>query len=77
MAAAVVARAHPDFAAAARAMTGLKKHVFKPNAAAHAVYRELFSLYAVLHDALGKAQWQGSLHHVMKQLIDLRNRARV
>jgi L-ribulokinase len=77
VAAAVVARAHADFAAAGKAMTGLKPHVFKPNAGAHAVYRELYSLYAVLHDALGNAQWQGSLHHVMKQLIDLRTRARV
>jgi L-ribulokinase len=72
----VVARAHADFPAATKAMTGLKAHVFKPDAAAHAVYRELYSLYAVLHDAFGSAQWQGSLHPVMKQLIDLRNRAR-
>jgi L-ribulokinase len=77
LAAAVVARAHADFAAAGKAMTGLKAHVFKPDAAAHAVYREMFSLYAILHDAFGKAQWQGSLHDVMKRLIDLRNRARV
>src|SRR5580658_2889386 len=77
VAAAVVARAHADFPAATKAMTGLKPHVFKPDAAAHAVYRELYSLYAVLHDAFGKAQWTGSLHHVMKQLIDVRNRARV
>jgi L-ribulokinase len=77
MAAAVVAKAHPDFAAAGRAMTGLKPQVAKPDPAAHAVYRDLYSLYAVLHDAFGTAQWNGSLHHVMKRLIDLRNRARV
>ncbi|HEX3719901.1 MAG TPA: ribulokinase [Verrucomicrobiae bacterium] len=77
MAAAVVAQAHPNFRAAGKAMTGLKPHAAKPNAAAHAVYRDLYSLYAVLHDAFGKAQWNGSLHHVMKRLIDLRNRARV
>ncbi|HEY3853952.1 MAG TPA: ribulokinase [Verrucomicrobiae bacterium] len=76
VAAAVVSGAHPNFAAAGKAMTGLKSHVFKPNAAAHAVYRDLYSLYAVLHDAFGKAQWQGNLHHVMKKLIDLRTRAR-
>ena len=44
MAAAVVAGAHPNFAAAAQAMTGLKPHVAKPNPAAHAAYRELYSL---------------------------------
>jgi hypothetical protein len=29
-----------------------------------------------LHDAFGKEEWQGTLHPVMKQLIDLRNQAR-
>jgi len=76
VAAAVVAGAHRDFPSAIGAMTGLKARVFKPNAAAHAVYRELYVLYSVLHDAFGKAQGQGSLHLVMKQLIDLRHRAR-
>ena len=76
VAASVVAGAHRDFAAAIDAMTGLKARVFKPNAAAHTVYRDLYSLYSVLHDAFGKARWQGSLHSVMKQLIDLRNRVR-
>jgi L-ribulokinase len=76
VAAAVVAGAHRDFASAIGAMTGLKPRVFKPNAAAHAVYRDLFSLYSVLHDAFGKTRWQGGLHSVMKQLIDLRNRVR-
>jgi L-ribulokinase len=76
VAAAVVAGAHRDFASAIGAMTGLKARVFKPDPAAHAVYRELFALYSVLHDAFGKTQGQGSLHLVMKQLIDVRNRAR-
>jgi L-ribulokinase len=76
MAGAVVSKAHPNFAAAGKAMTGLKSKIFKPNPAACAVYREIFSLYAVLHDAFGQAEWRGNLHHVMKKLIDLRNRAR-
>ena len=76
VAAAVVAGAHRDFASAIGAMTGLKPRVFKPDAGAHATYRELYSLYARLHDAFGQAQWQGSLYPVMKQLIDLRNRVR-
>jgi len=76
VAAAVVSGAHRDFSLAIGAMTGLKARVFQPDPAAHAVYRELFGLYSVLHDAFGKEQGQGSLHPVMKQLIDLRNRAR-
>jgi L-ribulokinase len=76
VAAAVVAGAHPDFPSAIGAMTGLKPRVFAPNPQAHAVYREIYSLYSSLHDAFGKADWQGTLHPVMKQLIDFRNRAR-
>jgi L-ribulokinase len=76
VAAAVVAGAHPDFPSAIGAMTGLKPRVFAPNPKAHAVYRDIYSLYSSLHDAFGKADWQGTLHPVMKQLIDFRNRAR-
>jgi L-ribulokinase len=74
VAAAVVSGAHRDFASAIGAMTGLKSRIYKPNPAAHAVYRELFALYSVLHDAFGQAQ--GSLQPVMKKLIDVRTRAR-
>jgi L-ribulokinase len=76
VAAAVVAGAHADFPAAIGAMTGLKPRVFAPNPQAHAVYREIYSLYSSLHDAFGQAGWRGTLHPVMKQLIDFRNRAR-
>jgi L-ribulokinase len=64
---------YPD---AQKAMTGLKSRVFKPNPAAHAVYKELYSLYRKLHDAFGTQQATGNLHDVMKRLIEIRNRAR-
>ncbi|MBE7504604.1 MAG: ribulokinase [Verrucomicrobiales bacterium] len=76
IAGAVVAGVHPDFAAAQRAMTGLKPRGFKPNPQAHAVYRELYGLYRKLHDAFGTREWSGNLHDVMKALIDLRQRVR-
>ncbi len=76
IAGAVVAGAHKDYAAAQRAMTGLKPRVFKPNPKAHAVYRELYPLYRKLHDAFGTTEWNGNLHDVMKRLIDIRNRIR-
>ena len=76
VAAAVVAGAHKNFSAAQKAMTGLKPRVFKPNAKAHAVYRELYPLYKQLHDAFGRADWNGNLHGVMKQLIEIRQKAR-
>ncbi len=67
---------HATVAAAQQAMTGLKKQVFRPNAAAHAVYRELYALYRKLHDALGTRDWNGGLHDVMKKLIEIRTAAR-
>lgn len=76
IAGAVVAGAYPDFAAAQKAMTGLKPKVYRPNPKAHAVYRELYALYRTLHDAFGTREWTGNLGGVMKQLIDIRNRAR-
>jgi len=76
IAAAVVAGAHKDYSVAQRRMTGLKPKVFKPNARAHAIYRELYSLYKQLHDAFGTAAGGGNLQGVMKQLIAIRSRVR-
>jgi L-ribulokinase len=76
IAAAVVAGAHKNYAAAQKAMTGLKPKIYKPDAKAHAVYRELYTLYKTLHDAFGTEAWNGNLHGVMKRLIDIRNRVR-
>ena len=76
IAAAVVAGAHKDFATAQAAMTGLKPKVYQPDAAAHAVYGELYAIYRTLHDAFGTTGWRGNLAGVMKQLLDIRSRAR-
>jgi L-ribulokinase len=76
IAGAVVAGAFPNYAAALKSMTGLKPRVFKPNPAAHAVYRELYPLYKNLHDAFGTREWTGNLYDVMKRLIEIRNRSR-
>jgi L-ribulokinase len=76
IAGAVVAGVHKDFASAQKKMTGLKSEICKPNPKAHAVYRELYAIYKTLHDAFGTKEWSGNLHGVMKQLIDIRRRAR-
>jgi L-ribulokinase len=75
-AAAVVAGAYKGFAAAQQMMTGLKSHIYEPDSAAHAVYRELYAVYRTLHDAFGTEDWQGNLFSVMKTLIDIRSRAK-
>ena len=76
MAGAVVGGAHVNFASARKAMTGIKPRVFQPDRSAHEIYRQLFQLYGDLHDAFGLSAWNGNLHGVMKQLIDIRDRAR-
>ena len=76
IAAAVVAGAHKNYAAAQKAMTGLKPRIFKPDPKAHAVYKELYTLYRQIHDAFGTKEWNGNLHGVMKRLIEIRSRAR-
>ena len=76
IAAAVIAGAHRDFATAQKKMTGLKAKVYKPNPRAHAVYRELYGWYKELHDAFGLKTWNGNLHGVMKELIEIRGRVR-
>ena len=76
IAGAVVAGAHPSYAAAQRAMTGVKAQVFRPNPKAHAVYRDLYKLYRQLHDAFGTDEYSGNLRNVMKNLIDIRTRSR-
>lgn len=67
---------HGDFDTAAKAMTGVKDVVYEPNPASHETYRELYALYSDLHDAFGTATWNGNLGHVMKRLIEIRNRVR-
>lgn len=76
IAGAVVSGSYRDFPEAQRRMTGLKSKVYRPNARAHAVYRELYDIYRKLHDALGTKEWNGNLHDVMKRLIDIRSRVR-
>lgn len=76
LAGAVVAGVYPNVEAAQRRMTGLKPQAFRPKAKAHATYRELYALYRTLHDAFGTKPWQGGLHGVMKELLEIRNRAR-
>ncbi len=76
VAAAVAAGVYPDVPSAQRAMTGTKKREFRPRAAAHKVYKELYVLWRKLHDAFGVRDWNGSLYDVMKRLLEIRNRAR-
>jgi L-ribulokinase len=67
---------HDRYADAQKAMTGLKPKVFKPNPKAHETYKQLYVLYRKLHDAFGTKEGDGQLFGVMKELIEIRSRAR-
>jgi len=67
---------HKDFAAAQAAMCGIKARTYKPDAANHRVYGEMFKLYKQLHDAFGTEAWSGSLFNVMKDLLAVRDAQR-
>jgi L-ribulokinase len=67
---------HDSFEAAQAAMCGIKPRAFRPNRAGHRVYGEIYKLYAQLHDAFGTVTGSGSLHNVMKDLLEIRDRQR-
>lgn len=67
---------YEGFLEAQAAMCGLKKKTFKPDPSSRAVYGELYGLYSTLHEAFGAAKWTGSLFHVMKDLLAIRDRQR-
>jgi len=67
---------HGSFSAAQKAMTGLKPKVYKPDAKARKVYARLYTLYRQVHDAFGTKGYDGSLHNVMKELLEIRAEAR-
>jgi len=67
---------YASFAAAQKAMTGLKPKVFRPDPKAHAVYQDLYALYSQLHDCFGTSTWKGNCSNVMKRLLEIRGAAR-
>ena len=72
IAAAVLAGAHPDFAAAEAAMTSLRPESYQPVAENRAVYDQLYVLYRELHDSFGGLTKSADLSHVMKSLLDIK-----
>jgi len=67
---------YDSFGVAQTAMCGIKPRSFRPNREAHRIYKELYKLYAQLHDAFGTKTSPGNLHNVMKDLLAVRDRQR-
>ncbi|MPZ82593.1 MAG: ribulokinase [Actinophytocola sp.] len=70
MHAAVAAGAHPDIRAAAAAMGSADQESYRPNPANVAVYQQLYSEYAALHDHFGRGG-----NEVMRRLKAMRRMA--
>ncbi len=50
--------------------------VYEPIPKNHEIYQRLFGLYSDLHDAFGATGWSGSIEHVMKDLLEIREQQR-
>jgi len=62
--------------AAQKKMTGIEK-VYEPIQTNHDTYKKLYHLYKQLHDSFGTKEWQGSMYNVMKELLNIRDKARL
>ena len=75
IAAAVVGGAHAGFAEAQTAMGGIKETTFKPIPENHQVYQQLYKLYRQLHDGFGLKDNAMAMGNVMKELLDIKEKA--
>ena len=75
VAAAVVGGAHQGFAEAQTAMCSIKETTFRPIPANHEVYRRLYGLYRQLHDGFGLKGRPLAMGNVMKELLDIKEKA--
>jgi len=73
--AAVVAGAYSSFGDAQAAMCGIKETTFKPIAENHEVYKKLYKLYRQVHDGFGLKDQAIAMGNVMKQLLDIKEKA--
>lgn len=75
VAAAVVGGQYKSFAAAQKAMCGLKPKTYKPDKKAQAVYRQIYALYKKLHDSFGVKGHNEDISAVMKDLLAIKEKA--
>jgi len=73
--AAVVGGAHGSFAEAQAAMCGIKETTFKPIPENQEVYKKLYKLYKQLHDGFGIKDESIAMGNVMKELLEIKEKA--
>ncbi|MBC8065174.1 MAG: ribulokinase, partial [Chlorobia bacterium] len=64
-------------ATAVAAMTGCKDQIYTSISGNVATYARLYRLYMDLHDSFGKLDRQPDLHGLMKELLAIRDEARL
>jgi len=73
---AVAGGAYRSVQNAQRKMVRPPRKIYRPRKTAAAVYAELYRLYTQLHDTFGTSGHTQALGHVMKSLIEIRDRTR-
>ncbi len=53
-------------------MSGVKPEVYYHDKKRSQIYSRLFTLYQQLHDIFGTQEYSGNLHHVMKELLQIK-----
>jgi len=66
---------YDNFADAQAVMCDIKETTFKPVLENQKVYQQLYSLYSQLHDAFGLESYSGKMANVMKELLDIKDKA--
>jgi len=64
-----------NFNDAQNAMSQMREKTYKPNPENHKVYLQLYKLYKQMHDAFGLRSWSGQMANVMKDLLEIKDRA--
>ena len=71
---AAVAAGHDTLTNLQERIVSYSDRVYHPNPESVTVYGKIYMLYRTLHDAFGKTDWSGSMDHVMKELLDIRDK---
>ncbi len=66
---------HDNYADAQAAMCGVKEKTFKPIAKNVEIYKQIYKLYKQLHDSFGIKDHTENLYNVMKDLLEIKEKA--
>jgi L-ribulokinase len=66
---------HDNYANAQAVMCGVKDKTFKPIAKNVEIYKQVYKLYKQLHDSFGIKDHTDNLYNVMKDLLEIKERA--